>query len=117
MHVVPAVIVLLLTIPCGLAQDVPVKITRGITPPKLIKRIAPEYSRTARDAKIQGLVIMSGVVNGKGRAQDLRVERTLDPELDANAIEAVRKWEFQAATKAGVPVSVYVTLEVNFRLE
>jgi TonB family protein len=36
--------------------------------------------------------------------------------LDQKALEAVRKYRFKPAMKAGVPVPVMITVEVNFRL-
>jgi TonB family protein len=36
--------------------------------------------------------------------------------LDEKAIEAVQKWKFAPGMKDGHPVSVQVSVEVNFRL-
>jgi TonB family protein len=36
--------------------------------------------------------------------------------LDQKAIESVRQWEFEPATKDGAPVAVRVNVEVQFRL-
>jgi periplasmic protein TonB len=37
--------------------------------------------------------------------------------LDQAALDAVRQWKFEPATRAGEPVDVYYNLTVNFRLE
>jgi protein TonB len=36
--------------------------------------------------------------------------------LDEKAIEAVQKWRFLPARKAGVPVAVAINIEVQFHL-
>jgi TonB family protein len=51
-----------------------------------------------------------------GRAHDVKVVRSLEPSLDANAVEAVKAWEFAPATKDGRPVAVELRLEVDYRL-
>ncbi len=40
----------------------------------------------------------------------------LSDGLDQKAIESVRQWKFEPATKDGVPVAVRVNVEVQFRL-
>jgi protein TonB len=42
--------------------------------------------------------------------------RSLGMGLDQKAIEAVRQWRFKPGMKNGMPVSVKVEVEVNFRL-
>jgi TonB family protein len=41
----------------------------------------------------------------------------LDPGLDAKAVAAVQSWKFQPASKDGKAVSVFATIEVNFKLK
>ena len=45
--------------------------------------------------------------------------RSLDPVfgLDGKAIEAVRQWRFQAGTRDGAAVPVWVAIEVKFSLK
>jgi TonB family protein len=91
--------------------------TDNISAPKLIFSPDPEYSEKARRTRLQGLVVLSVVVDPKGRAQDIRVIRSLGGGLDEKAIEAVRAWKFSPATKDGVAVAVKVKLEVAFHLD
>lgn len=46
----------------------------------------------------------------------LRVVRSLDPELDQNAITAIEQWRFKPGTRNGTPVKVSLNIEVNFNL-
>src|SRR5262249_51463331 len=88
----------------------------GGTGPSLFYKIEPEYSEEARKAKYQGMVVLYVEVDPSGRAQNLRVIRSLGLGLDEKAIEAVRKWRFRPGRKDGKPVTVAATIEVNFRL-
>ena len=99
------------------AQPTVYKIGRGVTPPKVIYKVEPKYSKETRDAKIQGAVVLRLVINPNGLAQDIHVIRALSPDLDRNAIQALTQWRFQPATKSGLPVFVRATVEVNFRLK
>jgi TonB family protein len=88
----------------------------GVTAPAIVSKVEPEYSEEARAAKYQGSVLLSVVVGPDGRADDLKVIRSLGMGLDEKAMEAVRKWQFRPGLNAGVPVKVRAQIEVNFRL-
>lgn len=88
----------------------------GVLAPRLVKKIEPEYSEEARKAKWHGTVVMSVVVDEKGRPRDIRVLRRLGLGLDEKAIDAVQRWEFKPGTLNGKPVAVQAVVEVNFRL-
>jgi TonB family protein len=88
----------------------------GITAPSVLSRVDPEYSEEARKAKYSGAVMLSIVVNTDGRADSIKVIKSLGMGLDEKAIEAVQRWRFRPGTKAGVPVRVRAQIEVNFRL-
>jgi TonB family protein len=46
------------------------------------------------------------VLGGDGKVRDVRVARSLSPDSNQEAIEAIRRWIFQPARKNGQPVSV-----------
>jgi TonB family protein len=92
------------------------RVGSGITPPRLIFKMEPQYTEEARAAKYQGTVLLFIVVQPDGRATDIRVQRSLGLGLDEKAIEAVQQWRFKPGEKDGTPVPVQATIEVNFRL-
>jgi TonB family protein len=92
------------------------KVGGGVTPPKLLFNVDPEYSQEARAAKFQGTVILWLIVDPDGKARNIRVERSIGMGLDEKAIEAVRQWRFKPAMKGNEPVAVQVNVEVKFRL-
>jgi TonB family protein len=78
--------------------------------------VEPEYSEEARKAKYSGFVLLSIIVNTDGRAEEIRVVKSLGMGLDEKAIEAVQKWRFKPGRNRGGPVKVRAQIEVNFRL-
>jgi TonB family protein len=88
----------------------------GVSAPRPIYDPDPEYSEEARKAKFQGTVMLSAVIGPDGRPRDLRVLRSLGMGLDQKALDAVAKWRFAPGTKDNHPVSVQVSIMVEFRL-
>jgi TonB family protein len=92
------------------------KIGEGVTSPRVVSKVDPQYTKAARKAKIEGTVVVRLEVHPDGRAHSMHVARSLDPGLDRKALEAISRWTFAPATKDGAPVAVAATIEVNFRL-
>jgi len=88
----------------------------GVTVPSVTYKVQPSYTAEAKEAKIQGAVTLSLVVNSQGHADDIKVTQSLDTQLDANAVAAVSQWLFAPGTKDGQPVDVAVTIVINFKL-
>jgi TonB family protein len=89
----------------------------GITRAKAVYQPNPEYSERASRKKIQGTVLLSIIVTAKGTVRDPQVTRSLDKDLDTNAVECVRNWKFEPATKDGKPVATRVAVEVSFHVQ
>ena len=92
------------------------RIGGAVLAPSVISKIEPQYSEEARDAKLEGTVVLSLVVDEQGNPKDIQVKRPLGMGLDQKAVEAVQKWRFQPGLKDGKAVPVQATIEVNFRL-
>ena len=88
----------------------------GVTAPKLVRKVEPQYDEGARQDKVEGTVLLYVQVTPEGKAANIRVLHSLGAPLDTKAIEAVQQWEFSPGTKAGQPVTVEAQIEVNFRL-
>lgn len=88
----------------------------GVSAPKLVRRVEPEYSEEARKAKWQGVVKLRVEVWPDGRPHNIRVLRSLGMGLDEKAIEAVRQWRFTPGRRHGEDVRTFATVEVRFRL-
>ena len=88
----------------------------GVTPPVAKFTPEPDFSEEARKAKYQGTVTLSAIIGPDGRPRNLKVVRSLGMGLDEKALEKVRTWLFEPGKRNGQPVSVAMTLEVDFRL-
>ncbi|HEY2116588.1 MAG TPA: TonB family protein, partial [Candidatus Angelobacter sp.] len=88
----------------------------SVKAPRALHTPEPKFSRSARKQRIEGTVTLSMIIGIDGRAHDLKVVKSLEPSLDANAIEAVKNWKFAPATKDGHPVAVEMRLEVDYKL-
>jgi len=90
----------------------------GVSQPRLLSEVKPQYTADAMRAKVQGTVLVVCVVRADGTITDVRVARSLDPTfgLDQQAIAAVKQWKFAPGTRLGEPVAVQITVELTFTL-
>jgi periplasmic protein TonB len=90
----------------------------GVTLPRLLREVKPDYTTDAMRAKVQGTVLLECVVNVNGEVEQIKVVRSLDQTfgLDQQAIKAAKQWRFAPGTRMGQPVAVLVTIELSFTL-
>ncbi len=84
-------------------------------PEKISSPPAP-YTREAREARIQGVVIAQAVIDEEGRVTQVKILKGLPYGLSESAAETLKTWRFKPATLNGQPVAVYYNLTMNFRL-
>jgi TonB family protein len=85
-----------------LADPVPVHVTDPRYPQDLIKE------------HVHGEVVLYAIIRKNGSVDSIQIVRDLDPQLDRDAIDALEKWTFEPATRAGVPVDVEAVIHVPF---
>jgi len=88
----------------------------GVTFPVPVLTPEAEFSDEARRTKHQGICIVALIVDSRGHPQNPRIVRSLGMGLDEKALEAVKKYTFEPATKNGKPVPVLISIQVDFRL-
>lgn len=99
----------------------------AVKPPVPLSMPDPEFSKEARKKKISGGVLVGLIVDVGGNPQQVHVKRSLADQvgkkevkaalsLDAKAVEAVKQYRFKPATRDGVPVPVWMNVEVNFQI-
>ena len=98
------------------AQDQVYKIGQGVQSPRLIKEVKPNYTKAAMDRKVEGSVELDAVILKDGTVGDVSVTKSLDNDLDQEAIKATKQWTFKPGTKDGDPVNVQVNIELTFKL-
>jgi len=82
----------------------------------VIHKVEPKMTPEAREAKVEGRVMLSIEVDKQGIARNIKVIRSMEYGLTESAIEAVKQWRFKPGMKDGKPVRVKAAIEVNFRL-
>lgn len=93
------------------------KVGGRVSPPVPLNAVEAEFSDYARKKRISGVCVVQAIIDVNGMPQDVRVVKSLEPSLDAKAVEAVKKYRFKPAMRDGtVPVPVRITIEVNFRM-
>lgn len=85
------------------------------TSPHAVFAPDPEYSDKALRAHIGGAVSISLTVGIDGKPRDITVLKKLGYGLDEKAVEAVRQWRFEPATREGKPVETKIQVDVTFR--
>jgi periplasmic protein TonB len=88
----------------------------SVKTPQRLTYVAPTYPPIALAARVQGIVIVQATVAVDGSVQDVQVLRSDSPLLNEAAIEAVRRWSYTPTLLNGIPVSVIMTVTVQFRM-
>ena len=92
-----------------------VRISQGVTRGLLLHRVEPPYPTLARQARMQGEVILSAVISATGEIENLELVSG-HPMLVPAAIAAVRQWRYKPYLLNGQPVEVETTITVIFQL-
>jgi periplasmic protein TonB len=92
-----------------------VRVSQGVSTGLLIRKVNPNYPPLARQARIQGTVVLQAEISKSGDIQNLRLISG-HPMLAPSAIEAVKQWKYKPYLLNGEPVEVETTVQVNFTL-
>jgi protein TonB len=92
-----------------------IRVGGQIQRPKKLKDVSPVYPDIAKQARVQGVVILECTISPQGKVTDVKVLRGI-PLLNESAIAAVRQWVYTPTLLNGVPVPVIMTVTVNFKL-
>src|SRR5262245_24875956 len=83
--------------------------------PKRTKSVRPQYPPEAQAVGMRGIVILELIVGPDGKVVSARVTRSVPP-FDEAALAAVRQWEYEVTKVDGKPVSVLVTVPIEFKM-
>ncbi len=86
-----------------------------LSQPVARRTVDPAYPMQLMRKNVAGTVILYAVIHADGTVGNVRVLRGVDDRLDQFASQAVAQWQFQPATRNGVPVDVEATFQVPFR--
>ncbi|HKC71784.1 MAG TPA: energy transducer TonB, partial [Terriglobales bacterium] len=97
------------------AVSAPLPISQGVAQGFLVHQVKPVYPPLARQARIQGAVLLQAIIGKDGSIENLRLVSG-HPMLAPAAIEAVRQWRYRPYTLNRAPVEVQTEITVNFVL-
>ena len=81
----------------------------------LIDRVQPEYPPLAKQARIQGTVLLRAVIDREGKIENLQVLGG-HPLLVEAALKAVRQWRYRPYYLNGQAIEVETQITVHFTL-
>jgi len=84
--------------------------------PELLTVPTPVYSEEARRLNVTGEVVLVVKLAASGSIHFVRIVSGLGHGLDEAAVAAVNRGRCQPATRAGIPIDIYGTITVIFRL-
>lgn len=94
----------------------PVRIGGNVKPPTAINSPDPVYPVLAKQAKIQGDVLLNAVIDAEGNVVEMKVVSGHALLVPA-ALNAVSKWKYRPTILNGEPVAVELIVTVRFRLQ
>ena len=92
-----------------------VRVSQGVSTGLLVHKVNPAYPPLARQARIQGSVLLQAEISKTGDIENLRLISG-HPMLAPAAIEAVKQWKYRPYFLNGEPVEVDTQITVNFTL-
>jgi protein TonB len=92
-----------------------IKLGGQVQAAKIVAQPQPLYPALARQARIQGNVVLHAIIDKDGRVGQLEVVSG-HPLLVQSALDAVKQWRYQPTQLNGDPVEVDTTITVSFVL-
>src|SRR5271166_6137808 len=92
-----------------------IRVSQGVSQGLRIKMVSPNYPQLAKQARIQGQVVLQAEISKDGTIQNLQLISG-HPMLAPAAIEAVKQWRYKPYLLNGEPVAVETQVDVIFSL-
>jgi protein TonB len=92
-----------------------IRVSSGVSQGLLVRKVQPTYPPLARQARIQGVVILQAQISKEGNIENLQLISG-HPMLAPAAIDAVKQWKYRPYLLNGEPVEVETQVQVNFTL-
>jgi TonB family protein len=98
------------------APAAPLPIGGDVKQAKLITSVPPLYPALAKSQHVSGNVLIDALIDANGRVTTMKVASgpTL---LHQAAMDSLKQWKYQPASLDGKPVSMHLTVTIQFRLQ
>src|SRR5260221_94691 len=116
-RLVASVLLLFALTALAASQAVPqrVRMSQDVAQGLILKKVAPVYPPLARQARIQGTVVLRVIVSNAGDVENVQLVSG-HPMLAPSAIEAVRQWTYKPYLLQNEPIEIETQVQVNFTL-
>ena len=88
-----------------------------VRPPRKLKDVRPIYPVNLRESQTAGKVLLKATIAVDGTVRDAQVVKSVHPDLDNAAIDAVRQWVFDGTLLNCVPTEVTMNVSVDFGIQ
>ena len=85
-----------------------------LSAPVPVHKVDPKYPSMLMEARVEGEVILYGVIRQNGTVDSIQLVRGVDARLDANAMAALGGWKFEPAAREGQPVDLEAIVHIPF---
>jgi len=99
----------------GQARLSRVRVSEGVMEGLVVKKVPPAYPADAKNAKIQGTVVLQIIVNKAGEVENVQLVSG-HPMLAPSAIDAVKQWKYKPYLLNGEAVTVETRVQVHYTL-
>jgi TonB family protein len=86
-----------------------------LSAPVPTRKVDPKYPQTLVQDRVEGEVILYAVIRHDGSVDSIQLVRSVEKQLDANAIAAFGEWKFDPATKEGQAIDLEAIIHIPFR--
>ncbi len=86
-----------------------------IAAPEVVRKSDPAYPGELIHDGVEGTVILTAIIRADGSVSDIAVAKSLNPQLDENAVQALSRWVFRPALKNGEAIDLEAVITVPFR--
>jgi TonB family protein len=93
-----------------------VRVSSRVSDALLIKKVEPQYPQNARQKHIEGVVVLTAVIDTRGDVQDVTVVSG-DSLLASAATDAVKQWKYKPYLLNGDPTNIETQVSVSFASE
>lgn len=86
-----------------------------LTGPVPLRKVDPKYPPELRSTHVEGEVILYAIIRKDGSVDSIQLVHSVDPRLDADAMEALAQWKFEPGEKRGAPIDLEAVVRIPFR--
>ena len=89
--------------------------SNDLTGPVPMRKVDPKYPPALARARVEGEVVLYAVIRRDGTVDSIQLVKSLDPQLDENAMLALSRWRFRPAERNGEAVELEAIVHIPFR--